>query len=435
MLEARPSMKINIYSIEWFLTFTISGGLIAYLTTTLITRTLPLEMILRVAIIIQVVLIALMSNMTVLHTNRQSAALGLVERKLVRIWRFLKVAAVTFVIFSFIPFCAALIEGTAVDLAVRSYYFLYGIGVVAALACIFNLQIHGGPVFRLISLICIFFGALQVYYQELLLPAQLREFYGLQYEFFTGGRLRAVSFFNSAPRFAEFISFFILYLVSYLLIANRNALLASAALVLLTWLLYNTFSRSGFILTLLGFFLVITIYAFNFRLLRNWHHYAIFVIVTILLVQALIYLSQSQGFLSSEVFDTASLDARVAHWDSIFQAMPDYGVTDIFFGQGLAALFSRSEVEYFVVDNLFIAVFLYSGLAGVVSAAFFFGFLLRSALLKFKITQSPAILALLSLSLAMLFEGLFVDNHNAFFFVCLVMIGLIGRSSGKFALT
>jgi hypothetical protein len=208
------------------------------------------------------------------------------------------------------------------------------------------------------------------------------------------------------------------------MISKRRTVLIMALTIFILWILFNTYSRSGYILLASAAIALVAIYSLHAKILTKPYHYVGFIFIATASIQFFIYLAQDINFFSYNVFDSTSLSARIDHWSQTIRSIQDYGIADILLGSGTAALFSRSELEYFVVDNMFISIFLYSGAFGLISILVFYGMVLRFGVIKFGICNSPALLSLLALSLGMLVEGLFLDNHNAFFIVCTTIIAL-----------
>ena len=109
------------------------------------------------------------------------------------------------------------------------------------------------------------------------------------------------------------------------------------------------------------------------------------------------------------LLDATSFGARRQHWSDVLETLVEASATDLLFGQGFAARFSPVDPRYFVVDNLYLAIVLYSGLVGMVFFVWMVSAALSAARRNANLGQLTCLLSLLS---GLLVSGFLVDNHN-----------------------
>jgi hypothetical protein len=268
-------------------------------------------------------------------------------------------------------------------------------------------------------------GLVQFGTQSLNLPTWYLERLGIVFEDFVNGRLRVISIFASPPRFAEFLVFLLLCTQQELL-AKRVDLrrLATAGLLLL--LLYNTYSRAGYILWITA---TATQFVLNRRMLRQERRVGIISLTLFSTSGIASLLAISHIRVDASIVDPTSLQARTLHWNSILEGFYGSGIGGLLLGTGRAAQFSRLSESYFAIDNVLIAVGLYGGLIGILAWCILYVAIFRSALRVGRLSNSPRMWPAIAFYSGLVVGGMFVDNHNTVGLVQAVLLGLVVRHS------
>jgi hypothetical protein len=213
--------KRGFTAVDWFVLVVVADGFLAFAQEVAYGGNLPLELAARCLLVLQFAVAVLIGT-----------------RRIVRPPAYLAFAILLNAAANLLPVLMLLAAGADVTLAVRTVYFMYGIGFLTLFALFVPMGLSGIPLFTVFFAVCMGFGAAQVVTQDLLLPEAVKAGFGIQYEQFANGQIRAVSFFASAPRFAEMLVFVSLWLLFGILEGRGRVLLRLAVYAITLWLLY-----------------------------------------------------------------------------------------------------------------------------------------------------------------------------------------------------
>jgi hypothetical protein len=400
--------KHGFLSVGWFVLLVVAGGLVGYLQDMVLGKMLPVEVVWRVLLLFQILFI-----------------LAFCRIKTQPLPGILTLPILLLSISMFITLILRLVDGDDVRMTLRAFYFMFGIGIFIIFMPFVPLVIERMRFFAAFAVVTILFATFQVLSQEMHFSDSLRTEFGLQFDLFTNGRLRAVGFFASAPRFAEFLVFILSWLLFDMISKGRFALLKLVMYGLCIWLLFNTYSRSGYVLFVGTTAMIILMKQRQIFGARGVWGLLARVIGLFGFAGLMIALVAFVDFGSLEVTNLTSFLARLQHWVILQERISNLTVLQYLFGSGNAAMYSRSELDYFVVDNLFLVLFLYSGFLGLLAFLLLFISTIMVALTEIRRHQEARILPVVALYVGLAFQGLFVDNHNTFFLTQLGIIAMI----------
>jgi len=265
------------------------------------------------------------------------------------------------------------------------------------------------------------YALLQYLSNDLLLPDYLRQKYGNLFEYNSDGSLRLSGLFSSKARFGEAVVFSIL-IIYQRVFDNRQRALSILLLLLLLFLLANSYSRSGYLLAI-----ICSTLFFSFKL---W-------VIPVSYVKKALFLSclvgasfmstfhfikyDSASVLNITALDTASIISRFQHWGILLENFSLYTPVQLLLGTGCSAFFPRSNINYFVIDNLYLALFNFGGLFGLLSFALLIFYFFKSTR-DFKANIN--ILTMRIFLIGLLFSGILLDNHNTVFLLIFSGMGL-----------
>lgn len=317
----------------------------------------------------------------------------------------------------------SLVRGQPSSEVYNSFQFMNGIGAFLALSLLLPIIVRPGLTFKLIAASAVAFGLAQVLAQDLLVPEGYREQYGIVWDHFVNGQVRSSSFFASPPRFAELLAILAGFLQFWIFTGERRLLVKIAGYLVVLFVLFNTFSRSGYILWIVLSVIQVICVAVSGTLARRVGSLKILIVLALLCLLAAVALSGAVP-LDSSVSDTASFTARQGHWDELFDKFNSAGVIDTLLGTGNSAYHSFLSSDYFVVDNVYLAYFLYAGVVGVLAFIALCGGIIRMLLRLCSREPHGPWIPLLSFFGGMLVEGFFVDNHNTVMLAAMVAVGM-----------
>lgn len=406
-------------NLSWFTLIVVFGGLIQF-AVDLSGVSFPVQVLARLLLVASAIPVFLVG-----HGQRGGLAPSSVR------------LAATLLFFSaIISFIKDSVESSDASDATLSFLFMYSVGSLLIFAAVLPLSARYGGSFYALTAVSIAFGLLQLFSQRLHLPSDYLETVGLLYENFVNGRLRVVSFFRAAPRFAEFLTIVSLALLYQILIPSSARLARSRGFLLLTYgivvvLLFNTYSRAGYLLFLSSTILMAILIRNSVRQGRGLGRLGPFLLLATGGVATAVVALDKLPF-DITILDTTSLQSRRNSWSRLFELIGEGSVWDILFGFGVAARFARGDVGYFIVDNVALALFLYSGAIGILTALF-----ITAAAVWFAVSVRRMGARTLEPWIAFIpclwIEGIFVDNHNTLFLSILAMLGFVSsvRSGNK----
>jgi hypothetical protein len=390
----------------WFVLVVVAGGLITYLQESLGGVQIPVQSAAR-ALLVAEVLIALAVS------HRASRALP----------PSLSFPLGLFILSAVVALAAAAGRGTPTSDAVGAFMFMYGTGVLLAVFLIAPVSVRLGLAFRAFCVVAVGFGLLQTYKQDLLLPVAFRDRFGIVYERFVNENVRVLSFFASPPRFAELLVLIAAFIQHGFITGRRRGPASVLGYLLVVFVLYNTFSRSGYVLFLST--LIVQMFLMRRKFLGSDGASRVrLYMVLVLLCGGMAMLVSGRLPFDSSVVDTTSFTARQGHWSLLYQQAQGLSVSELFVGTGTSARFSVLSNDYFVVDNILLAVLLYSGLFGLLCFLFLFARIAREGVRAIGGGEARWE-AILAFYISLLVEGMFVDNHNTIFTVQFALIGML----------
>lgn len=401
--------QVWLLSASWFVTLTVFASLTALLQLSVTGRqSLPLDMLVRGALVVQVFVAALV-------VRRRSALPSSIRLPLL-----------AFLALGVLSAGHAAVRSGDLSTVLPSFLFMYSVAFALGSFLFGRVDVRDTWTFRALAICAVGYGALQVVRQDLFLPDSFRDLYGVVYDEFSNGRLRAQSFFASAPRFAEFLVLIALYCQHNLLVSRKSAPMYYAVgyLVCLI-LLFNTFSRSGYVLWAVAF--LVHLVAVRGALPPSRHR------AVAAMASAAVTLVAS-GFLlgvirmDRSVADQTSLIARRGHWEVARAQMVEGDWWQVLIGAGVTARFSRSSNSYFVLDNVFLALVLYGGFLTLTALVLLYAGVLRALVRIARLDPGSGVQPILAMLMGLGVEGMFVDNHNTLFLVLFVAVAMIVRS-------
>jgi hypothetical protein len=319
---------------------------------------------------------------------------------------------------------ASIAETNTENLA-RSYLFMYSLGLASAVYVAGPAHVRLTKPMRGAIAAAIAFGVAQAVFDDLLLPQAFKDHYGIVYERFVNDRVRVLSVFPSAPRFAELLALVIVTSIGALLVrASRPAWRNAAIVIASSYALFHTYSRSGYILAALATFFLLLFIRPTLRASGRRGPDLAYLTTGGFLLGAAVYLA----FAPSEnlaIADSTSLEARLGHWTSLRDQFDTAGTSAYFFGTGRSAFANILQRDYFVVDNVFYAFIYFAGFFGLAALAFLYLVALRG--LRRLHAEQPHLIPLTAFLCALPFEGLFLDNHNTLLLTLFIALGVINR--------
>ncbi len=391
--------------VSWFVWVVVGGTLISWILDVTIGRDLPIQPLARLLLMLQIVVIL---------------AIGRHGRPLRHLPFLTSVALTAFFVGIVIPLEIAMMSGTK-D-ALRAFVFMHSVSLFLVFFAFVPLHMTPGPVFKSVLIFALGFGAIQVLVQDLLFSDHFRTELGVLFDTFVNGRVRATGLFASKARFGEAVTLALAVVGWRLLRGEKISLQIVLGLVLL-WMLYNSYSRAGYFLAGVTLLLLV-LSAWKRRRNRNEELRLLFMSIIVITAVTLIgvFLSFQQEN-QIDIFDAQSLIARLTHWESLGLQNVSYGFVQQLFGTGQAAMFSRSEANYYVIDNLFLAVYVYGGTYGLMTFLLASFAVLRTARVW---DHEGRLEPLRAFTLALFAEGLFLDNHNTLFLALFAVLAMIG---------
>lgn len=377
--------------LDWFVLVVVAGGLVEVVTVITGTAMVPVQLAARAAVL-------------------AVALLALAEGRARRAPTRLFLPAFLWCCSGIASFWVALFfrQEPLAD-AWLTFLFMFGLPIFVLVPMLFPTSISPSRGMTAFAGLSVLFGLAQVLLQDLLIPDQARFRFGIAFESFVGnGRLRATGFFASPARYAEFLVFVCLY-------AQRSFLTSSSARVrwllavgLLTFILINTYSRAALIALAVGTLVQSTLLRQQITAIRGVGRLGYYAWISMLVFGGAGSLVWAPGS-EATLLDATSFGARRQHWSDVLETLVEASATDLLFGQGFAARFSPVDPRYFVVDNLYLAIVLYSGLVGMVFFVWMVSAALSAARRNANLGQLTSLLSLLS---GLLVSGFLVDNHN-----------------------
>jgi hypothetical protein len=309
--------------------------------------------------------------------------------------------------------------------AVESFMFMYGIGLLLVLFVLAPVVVRLGVLFRLLCAVSVAFGLLQTIRQDLLLPSAHRERFGIIHDHFVNDHVRVVGFFASPPRFAEFLVLMASYVQYGILVGRRRSPLTLLSYGAILFVLYNTFSRSGYVLFLATLTAQLILLKSHVMRQRGFFGALRLYVVFASLTTAMGLLVMGWLPFDTSIVDGTSLAARQGHWTTWLRDFESQGLLDLILGSGKAAHFSALSSEYLVLDNVALAVLLYSGVAGLMIFLYLYYRVFREGMRMRSVGNADRWIPILAFYPCLLLEGMFVDNHNTIFLVQFAILGMI----------
>jgi hypothetical protein len=230
---------------------------------------------------------------------------------------------------------------------------------------------------------------------------------------FVAGGTRAFSIFTSGWAFGEFVVFTSLLALALLIKSGRADRLKRIALVIF-WCLsalaaYSTLTRSiylQFIISTLACFVLV-----RFRVSAG--RVIILAFVTSALAVGAVFIVAMTRYLVGnwELADSLSLYSRLLHWIHAYSLISAHNVNYLF-GTGLIANDRYELTRGLIVDNLYLAQILYSGVIGLGLFLWAFIELFRFAIRQARKKDDPFWLALASFYFSVPASGFLTDQHN-----------------------
>lgn len=396
--------------VGWFVLLMLAGGFLSSVQSLTIGLILPIEIGIRVLLVLQFIIVIFIK--TGQHPSLSFAV---------------KFGVIVFGLSMMSTPLLSLYLGMDGLLVLRTMYFMSGIGILLVLGFFVQINISGGAAFRLFALACILFGSLQAFSQNLLLTEQVKAAFGLQFELFSNGQLRVVSFFASAPRFAEFLVFCMLYIFFQCVHQRKPIFFSLVLFAVCGWLLYNTFSRAGYVLMISGLLSALILSRRKLLGPANSFVWLSRLFILFCIVLGLVAFNSLIDIGALGINDQTSMFARISTWMFEIEGLWQLSPIQFIFGTGEAPLFSRSEADYFAIDNLFLILLRYSGLLGFLSFLFMYIVLLDYAWRRWIAHNDPFLGCLIAFVIGLAFESIFVDNHNTLYLVMFVILCRVGR--------
>lgn len=311
------------------------------------------------------------------------------------------------------------------------FIFMYGIGALLLLVALVPLSARFRVAFFLLSALSIAFGLFQLGTQDLHLPLNYLESLGIVYENFVNNRVRVVSFFRSAPRFAEFLTILSLFVLAQIVrppfektVRWRVALIVTYGLLVV--LLFNTYSRAGYILFVASSIFMLYLVRRPSRRGQQSRIPALFFVLTAAGVGIVLAVLDKLP-VDRAIFDMTSYRSRQSSWSVLTEQISNGSIVDLVFGLGDTARFARGDSRYYIIDNLTLALVLYGGLFALLCTAF-----LTVAVVRFAFSvrrlHGPVVEPWIAFLPCLWLEGFFVDNHNTLFIALLAMIGMVSAA-------
>lgn len=400
--------------VSWFCLVVVFGGLID-LMLDIAHLNIPIQAIARIFLLASAV-----PTLIILRKDRRDLAPTSVRLASILIFY---TAVISFVKDSF--------TSTSLSDSASDLVFMYGVGSILILAAVVPLSARFGRIFLLLTGASIGFGLFQLVTQTLNLPSSYLESIGLLYENFVNDRLRIVSFFRSAPRFAEFLAIISLVTLNEILrpSSQKSAQKGGALLaiyILIVVLLFNTYSRAGYILFLSSTIILLLFRRGSVRGGRGYGSLTSFLILFTAVASISLIALDKLPF-DRSILDTTSYRSRQATWSMLSDQIGAGSFLDLLFGYGDTARFTRGNFGYYVIDNLNFALVLYGGVIGLAATVIMTGAVVRYAAAVRRLGAlrlEPWIAYLTCLWL----EGLFVDNHNTLFIAMIAMLGVVSSA-------
>jgi hypothetical protein len=392
----------------WFVLVVVAGGLITYIQVTVSSIGIPVQIGVRVLLVALALVAAVASGML------GASVIG-----------SLTVPLVLFVASALSAFMLALLRQPESGDAVESFVFMYSIGLLLALYVLAPVVVRLGLLFKVFCAASVGFGLLQAVMQNLLLPRAYLDQFGIVYDHFVNNHVRVVGFFASPPRFAELLVLIASYVQYGILSGRKRGPLMFLSYGMILFVLYNTFSRSGYLLFLATLTVQLALLESHVLRERRSSGALRLYLVFACLATAMGLLVTGRLPFDASIFDVTSLDARQGHWTRWLRHFQSEGTLDLIFGSGKSVHYSVLSSQYFVLDNVALAVLLYGGVAGLLIFLYLYYRVFREALKMRSLGDADRWIPILAFYPCLLLEGMFVDNHNTIFLVQFAMLGMI----------
>ncbi len=319
-----------------------------------------------------------------------------------------------------------------------SFVFIYGIGILLVFSAIVPLQrSFRKPLLIVGDYLCDFWTAATGYSVAVLTCGiSTRDRLGLRK--FVNDRLRVVSFSDRRPGSLNCLVVISLLILNKLLVGDAVRGVARGRAFLWTGyitcviLIVNTYSRAGYVLFVTTSIVLVLSrrgYVRGGSIGRLGSY-----LISVLAGGTVLLLALDKIPFDRSVLDTTSYISRQDNWASLIQRVYQGSVLDLFVGFGVSARFPRGDPRYFIIDNLWFALFLYGGILSLLGTSLMSVVVVRYALSVQRAgdrSLGPWIVLIPGLWV----EGAFVDNHNTLFVCLLLILGLVSSAQRRIALS
>lgn len=209
------------------------------------------------------------------------------------------------------------------------------------------------------SLVVIPFGIIQHFAKSSILPASLfGGYYNTIHSTHFFGKIRVTSFFGNGLGFGLFCAVVVSFVLSKILFQDRNKIGLFAMIGLAIYGAYLTYTRAVYADVL---FVILSLVIQKFWPSRQkWLPLYFFVLAVV----GLVFIAQLHTVNGLE--STASLQGRFTEWNGEWKTFfVNASPLAILFGTGLVQSTGFSVTGGLVIDNTFLAVYIYSGLIGL----------------------------------------------------------------------
>ena len=219
------------------------------------------------------------------------------------------------------------------------------------------------------------FGIIQYLYNEpFILTGGSGDYLVVSSYDFIGGGIRAFSIFTSGLAFGKFALFLSLFwLIEFL---NRQRYFSTVSLLVFVFFLlaqlaiFCTLTRSIYLHDIVSLIVLFLLF-YNIKT-KYINGIIIFSVLFGLAIIYLIPLLPWSFFGADGAFNTASIYARFSHWEKVSGIISEASFFQIIFGQGLMQNERFILTQGFIMDNVYIALFVYGGLLGLLTTMYFY---------------------------------------------------------------
>ena len=239
---------------------------------------------------------------------------------------------------------------------------------------------------------------------------------------FAGGRTRAFGIFTSGFALGEFSVYMVALWGAYAVSKKNSTIRRVFASIGVIWgftVVYGTYTRNSYIQVILCMIALMAVARSKIK--ASYIKIGMcFSVIAVLLFIAF-FISTGFGSIDDSIFDSASMLARLYHWNNLINLVVAEGWEGILFGLGVIQN-ERFDIlaQRFVADNVYLALIAYNGVIGLLLFSLLFLSIISLAIQQARFTKDPIWLACASFLLTVPACGMMAVQLNTPFLILII---------------